>query len=115
MQKNNTTFNFYTNGSNTTAAFTFTLGTWYHIAMVRSGTNKYIYINGTKIGTGTYTGAINTTTPGAITFWSILGFNSGNTNDGVAKTVQDFRFYLGTDKGYTGATITPPASIVVKN
>ena len=34
------------------------------------------------------------------------------TNDGAAGNYQDLRVYIGTDKGYTGTTITPPASIV---
>jgi hypothetical protein len=103
---------FYTNGTVLNASFTLTTNTWYHLAMVRSGTNKYIYLNGTRIGSGTFSGAIS---PPGSGFWSILGFNSGNTNDGVGKVIQDFRYYLGTDKGYTGATITVPPSIVVAN
>jgi len=51
-----------------------------------------------------------TNNPGG--FWNIMGVNSGNNNDGLRKNVQDFRFYVGTDKGYTGSTITVPDSIV---
>jgi hypothetical protein len=49
-----------------------------------------------------------------------LGTNSptrllgGGTGYSTTQAIQyqDFRIYKGTDKGYTGATITPPPSIV---
>jgi hypothetical protein len=39
----------------------------------------------------------------------------GGTSYSTSQIVQfqDFRIYKGTDKGYTGATITPPPSMVV--
>jgi hypothetical protein len=104
-------FRYYTNASNswtTNPAWTKNSNVWYHLAFVRSGTNKYVYLNGNRIGVGTYSGAI--TNPGD-GYWRILG-NAASTNDGVEKWVQDFRLYIGTDKGYTGATITVPPSIV---
>lgn len=81
---------------------------WFHVAWVKSGTNKYIYFNGTRIGNGT--GTINNPT-----LIRLLGNSAGNNNDGYGKLIQDYRFYVGTDKGYTGATITVPDSIVVQN
>jgi hypothetical protein len=83
---------------------------WYHLAYVKSGTNMYVYWNGNRIGNGTRAATV-TNPPSA--FWRILGLSEGNNSNGYAKLVQDFRFYVGTDKGWTGATITPSDSIVV--
>ncbi len=99
------TVRFYMNADALNFTLTRTLGTYYYFAFVRSGTNKYIYVNGTRVATGTFSGDF-----GAEFFNSILG--SDNVNDAVGKLVQDFRVYIGTDKGYTGATITVPSSIV---
>jgi len=107
-------FRFYTNASNTwatTPSWVKNNNVWYHLAFVRSGTNKYIYLNGNKIGSGTYSGAITNPPDG---YWRILG-NALSNDDGVEKWIQDFKLYGGTDKGYTGATITVPPSIVTYN
>lgn len=101
------TINYYMNGASTAFALTRTLGNYYYFAFVRSGNNKYIYVNGTRVATGNFTGDFGTEG-----YNSILGFNG--VNDAVGKLVQDFRVYLGTDKGYTGSTITVPSSIVQK-
>jgi len=100
------TVRFYINGVATNFTLVDTLGTYYYFAFVRSGTNKYIYVNGTRVandidGSGNF---------GSEGYNSILGFNG--VNDAVGKLVQDFRVYIGTDKGYTGSTITVPSSIV---
>lgn len=107
-------FRFYVNGTNswsTTPSFTAALGTWYHVAFVKTGVNVYVYLNGNRIGVGTRAATVNTPPNG---IWNLAGINSGDNNDGVRKNVQDLRFYLGTDKGYTGATITVPLSIIDK-
>jgi hypothetical protein len=81
---------------------------WFHVAWVKSGSNKYIYFNGSRIGNGT--GTIDNPT-----LIKLLGTNAGTDNDGYGKLIQDYRVYVGTDKGYTGATITVPDSIVIQN
>jgi len=81
---------------------------WFHVAWVKSSTAKYIYFNGIRIGNGT--GTISNPT-----LIKLLGTNTGNDNDGYGKLIQDYRVYVGTDKGYTGATITVPDSIVIQN
>ena len=78
---------------------------YYYFAFVRSGTNTYIYVNGTRVATGTFSGAFRSSN-----YASILGWVG--VNDAVGKFIQDFRLYIATDKGYTGATITVPSSIV---
>jgi hypothetical protein len=108
-------FRFYVNGVNTWSTtpnynLGFSNANWKHVAMVKSGTNVYVYVNGTRIGVGTRQASIPTGQPNQ----QILGI-SNSVNDGLSRLIQDFRFYNGTDKGYTGATITVPDSIVVQN
>jgi hypothetical protein len=112
------TFRFYINGNQTwTTTPNANQGTsivnnnWYHVAFVKSGTSVYVYLNGNRIGVGTRAATVSTPPSG---LWSLVGINSGNNNDGLRKNIQDYRFYIGTDKGYTGATITVPDSIVEK-
>jgi hypothetical protein len=107
-------FRFFVNAVNTwttTPNATLVNNTWYHIAFVKSGTNVYVYLNGNRIGVGTRAAGVNQS---GISFWNIIGQTSTN-NDNLGGNVQDYRFYIGTDKGYTGATITVPQSIVQKN
>jgi hypothetical protein len=104
-------FRFYVNTANTWSTTpNFNLGTnnqnWKHVAIVKSGTNAYVYVNGTRIGVGTRAATINSGQANQF----ILGTNSNN--DGLFRLIQDYRVYVGTDKGYTGATITVPQSIV---
>jgi hypothetical protein len=101
------TVRFYINASALNFTLNKTLGNYYYLAFVRSGTTRNIYVNGTRVATDTISGDF-----GSENYNSILGFNG--VNDAVGKLVQDFRVYIGTDKGYTGATITVPSSIVQK-
>lgn len=106
-------FRFFVNGVNTwstTPNATLVNDTWYHVAFVKSGTNVYVYLNGNRIGVGTRAASVNTPPSGP---WNILG-QAGTNNDGLGGNFQDYRFYIGTDKGYTGTTITVPLSIVDK-
>jgi hypothetical protein len=102
-------FRIYINGTNTWSTTpNYNLGTnnqnWKHVAIVKSGTNLYVYVNGTRIGVGTRTLSWPNSTA------ELLGTNSNN--DGLFRLIQDYKVYVGTDKGYTGATITVPPSIV---
>jgi hypothetical protein len=103
-------FRLYINGDNswsTTPNFNlgFSNQNWKHVAIVKSGTNVYVYVNGTRIGVGTRAATINS----GQSLQLILG---ETVNDGLFSLIQDYRVYVGTDKGYTGATITVPSSIV---
>ena len=107
-------FRFYINGNNgwvTTPTFTGTLNQWYHVAFSKSGTSVNVYLNGNRIGNGTRATTVNSPTNN---MYELVGVKNGTNNDGVRKTVQDYRVYMGTDKGYTGATITVPDSIIEK-
>jgi hypothetical protein len=105
-------FRLYINGVNTWSTTpNYNLGfsnvNWKHVAMVKSGTNAYVYVNGTRIGVGTRATTAAASPSG---YWWLLGTN--DNNDGLFRLIQDYRVYIGTDKGYTGATITVPSSIV---
>jgi hypothetical protein len=105
-------FRFFVNAVNTwttTPNATLVNNTWYHVAFVKSGTSVYVYLNGNRIGVGTRAATVNNA--GGPQFWAIIG-QAGSNNDGLGGNFADYRFYLGTDKGYTGATITVPLSIV---
>ena len=89
---------------------TYNLNQWYHIAWVRYvGGAMAMYFNGTKYAiSGTQTAA-------PITGGFIRIMNGENaTNDGTNGAWQDFRMYIGTDKGYTASTITTPNSMIEK-
>ena len=86
----------------------FNLNQWYHVAWVRSGSNLYFYFNGTQYTMGTTGLTANTTG-----VQQIMGGASA-LNDGAAGAWQDYRVYIGTDKGYTTSTISAPASIIEK-
>jgi hypothetical protein len=109
IDHNSGTSRFYVNGSDgANVADTYTQNAWTHFAFVRSGSTFNQYKNGSRIKTYSGTsGAINTPS-----YWSLLGFDIGNTNDGGQKQINDFKIYIGTDKGYTGDTIQEPESIV---
>ena len=85
----------------------YNLNQWYHVAWVRSGTSLYYYFNGTQYSMGTSSQNFDVATMGIMRGLSDL-------NDGAAGAWQDFRVYIGTDKGYTTSTISAPASIIEK-
>jgi hypothetical protein len=87
---------------------TLVLNSWVHVAWVRSGNNKYFYYNGTRYMNNS--ASIGTIDANGAFIRILRGENVDN--DGTAGSVQDFRVYIGTDKGYTGSTITTPSSIV---
>ena len=105
-----TTPNFNFGGSNTN---------WKHFAFSKSGTTVRVYMNGTKIGEGTRAASINTNDLAPLDGLEIRGgywvLGTTSNNDGLFRLIQDYRLYQGTDKGYTGNTITVPSSIVIKN
>jgi hypothetical protein len=110
VSTNGNSIRFYVMGSGGPSANTWSANVWYHLAYVRSGNNYASYVNGVRKGNFSRAGSVSGPPAG---FWRLLGF-PGNQYESVAKTTQDFRLYIGTDKGYTGATITPPLSIVQK-
>jgi hypothetical protein len=107
---NGTEVRFFTNAANSSVATTLTENEWNHLAFVRSGNKKYVYVNGIQGIDSTFGTASIINPPSAV--WSIQGVNDGGTSNGIAKQIQDFRITIGSDRNYTGSVITPPASIV---
>ena len=86
------------------------LNAWYHIAWgFTSSTNTInFYWSGNRItSTGGTTGAITS----GINY-RVLGGDMG-VNDGAKGSIQDYRVTIGSNRGYTGTTITVPNSIVI--
>lgn len=83
---------------------------WYHVAYVRSGVNVYLYINGVRHAS-TYN--IGTTSLNASAY-HLMGVVDGNGFNGAGSRFNDLRITVGTDRGYTGSTITVPESIIYK-
>ena len=86
-------------------AFTFVTNTWYHIAVVRSGTTIYFFVNGTQQTTlGSGAGSFNYVNP---TSGFYVGCNN-DTNEQFAGYIDDLRI----TKGYARYTsnFTPPTS-----
>lgn len=81
---------------------TLSAGQWYHIAMVRSGTTRTVYVDGSSIGSGTRSGSAGSssiTTKVGSRYDSALSFNG---------YMQDLRITKGVAR-YT-STFTPPSA-----
>ena len=82
-----------------------TANVWHHVAVVRSGSNVYLYLNGTRVATDTYT-AINIESPS-------IFIGQADTTDNGATDAFDFDGYMtgfrvSTTARYTGTTYTVP-------
>ena len=90
------------NGGTATTTATYTTGTWYHIALVRSGTTNTLYVNGVS-------SASNSTSPTWPTTPSIgVGrLYNDNTSYTLTGYISDLRITNGFAR-YT-ANFTPPA------
>jgi hypothetical protein len=86
-------------------AFTFSTNTWYHIAVVRSGTTIYFFVDGTQQTTqGSGGSSYNFATPST---GFIVGANN-DTNERFNGYIDDFRITKGYAR-YT-ANFTPPTA-----
>jgi hypothetical protein len=90
--------------------FATSLSTWYYYAWVRTGNNLNFYLNNNRIAGPTALAAGDQSATTATS--RILGYS--DLNEGAKGVVQDLRISIGTDRGYTNATITLPQSIVQK-
>ena len=87
-------------------AFTFATSTWYHIAVVRSGTTIYFFVNGTQQTTqGSGGSSYNFATP---TTGFIIGANN-DTNERFNGYIDDFRITKGYAR-YTANFTAPTAA-----
>ena len=89
-------------------AFTFSTNTWYHIAVVRSGTTIYFFVNGTQQTTqGSGGSSYNFATP---TTGFIIGANN-DTNERFNGYIDDFRITKGYAR-YTANFTAPTAAFL---
>jgi hypothetical protein len=85
-----------------------TTNTWYHVAFVKSGSSAYIYVNGTRVASGTSSQCWSS---GAAPFSIGRTYQPGGGGDGDwYGYIDDLRVTLGNNRGYTGSTITTPSS-----
>jgi len=96
----------YVNGGDRiTSATAYSTSTWYHVALARSGSTITMYVNGTSVGTYTYSTALTDKTV-------IVGTATDNRNTGTAWKfygyIDDLRITSGFAR-YT-STFTPPTS-----
>ena len=98
------TLAYYVSSADRITGGTVTTGTWYHIALCRSGTSTKLFLNGTQIGS-TYTDSNNyncgTNRP-------MVGGNGFSGSANFNGYVSNFRFVKGTAL-YT-STFVPPTS-----
>lgn len=77
---------------------------WHHVALVRHGTNIYVFVDGVKEGTtGSVSGSINDSSQ----LWRVGANAFGNAWPG---SIDEFRLSIGTNRGWTGASFTVPVS-----
>ena len=100
-------FSYTTNGSSFISK-TFTLatiptGAWHKIAIARDGTNLRAYYDANQIGS---TESMGTDTVYSSTSPIRIGGDSFN-DASVVGQIDECRISIGTNRGYTGATITP--------
>lgn len=76
---------------------------WHHIAFVRSGSTTRGYFNGVLKGTGSGSGTIGSgaNTVGLKTTFGAASFKG---------RIDDYRITIGSDRGYTGASIPVPVA-----
>lgn len=89
-----------------TASSKIAVNTWYHIAVVKHGGNAYIYIDGTREAFGSASSAWSS---GSAAFQ--VGRTYQNIGDGDWHGyVDDLRVTVGSNRGYTSASIAVPTA-----
>lgn len=105
------TLEYYANaGTRITGTTTLSTGTWYHIALTRSGTSTRLFLNGTQEGS-TYSDSTNYAIGASRPFVGVSGFDaSGSPLNGW---IDELRVSKGIAR-WTG-TFTPPAEAYSRN
>ena len=81
-----------------------TINTWHHVALSKSGTTLGLYLDGTRIATGTVTTNVNNTDPLEI---------GGRGVEGLLGYIDDLR--VSNVGRYTGASFTPSVSALTND
>jgi hypothetical protein len=82
-----------------------TTNAWQHVVAVKSGSSCFVYVNGTRVASGSASNAWSTGTDSFGVGRS--GFGSQYTFIGY---IDDVRVTVQTDRGFTGSTITVPTA-----
>ena len=96
----------YVNGGDRiTSSTAYSTATWYHVALARSGSTITMYVNGTSVGTYTYSTALTDKTV-------IVGTATDARNTGTAWKFYGYIDDLRITKGYARytSTFTPPTA-----
>jgi titin len=78
--------------------------TWHHIAIARSGSSNRLYVDGTQVGSTITDSTSWVVNPTAVWIGSQAG---GSSMNGF---IDDFRWTVGSNRSYTGSTITVPTA-----
>ncbi len=106
-------FSYTTNGSTNQGtgyvAYSFSLNTWHHVAVSRSGTNLYLYADGTRIGSPHNIGTSTIYSSGQLVKLGCIdgGIGSAFSNSYFFGWMSDIRITVGVDR-YSGNNFTPP-------
>src|SRR6478609_7941877 len=92
---------FHTDGANKIIGSALSANTWYHIALIRSGRDFKLFVDGAQVGS-TFTDARTFTTPEVVQF-------GGETTYTLIGWLDEARISIGTDRGWASG-FTPPAS-----
>ena len=79
-------------------------GAWHHVAVSRSGSNWSLYVDGTRVGTGTSSATV-ANIAGGLRIGADEFYGRGFTG-----YIDEFRLTLNSARGYTGSTITVPVA-----
>jgi hypothetical protein len=107
LRTSGSTLQFWTNGYNniTTQSGSISTAQWYHVALVRSGSTTTLYVNGASVATSS--NAVTIGNPSNVT----IGRNYSNASEAYWNGyIDELRITKGSDRGYTGSTITVPTA-----
>jgi len=102
----NSKINLFMNGlTRITSSTSYSTNTWYHIALVRSGSTNTLYVDGTSVGTYTFSSSL---TDNSLTVGSVVDFRDTTSTYHFNGYIDDLRI----TKGYARYTTTfaPPTA-----
>lgn len=88
-----------------TSSASYSTNTWYHIALVRSGSTNTLYVDGTSVGTYTFSSSL---TDNSLTVGSVVDFRDTTSTYHFNGYIDDLRITKGYAR-YT-TTFTPPTA-----